>query len=113
MKLGLETFDWDFRENRLQKGIPEQDPALISQNFEEANFLFGLSGQTVHSMEQDIALGLCYFERICINIMCPNTTPITPDEHVISLFLEQLYPKYKDNHRIDILIQNTDFGVGD
>lgn len=113
MKLGLETFDRDFRETVLHKGIPEQDPSLISQNFDEANFLFGLRGQTVSSMEQDIRLGLANFERICVNVMCRNTTSIVPDEHVIALFMDRLYPNYKDNDRIDILIQNTDFGVGD
>lgn len=113
LKLGLETFDWEFREKVLHKGIPERDPQVIRQNFDEANLLFGLTGQTVESMERDITLGLFCFERICVNIMCPNTTAIAPDKHVISLFLDKLYPKYRDDWRVDILIQNTDFGVGD
>ena len=113
MKLGLETFDWDFRENVLKKGIPEQDAALISRHFDEANLLFGIKGQTRESMERDIALGLSHFERLCVNIMCRNTTSVRPDDQVISQFLEHIYPKYKDDERIDILIQNTDFGVGD
>lgn len=113
MKLGLETFDWEFRETVLKKGIPERDPEQISRSFDEANFLFGLTGQTVASMERDIILGLTYFERICLNIMCENTTSVKPDPEVISIFLRDLYPKYRENHRIDILIENTDFGVGD
>ena len=64
-------------------------------------------------MERDISLGLEFFRRICINIMCKNTTSIVPDKKVISDFMTLLYPKYKDNERIDILINNTDFGVGD
>lgn len=113
MKLGLETFDWEFREKVLKKGIPDRDARVISREFDEANFLFGIRGQTCQSMERDITLGLAYFERICINIMCRNTTDILPDAGVISLFLENLYPKYRDDGRVDILIQNTDFGVGD
>ncbi len=113
MKLGLETFDWAFREHVLKKGIPEQEPALIARGFDEANLLFGIRGQTFASMERDISLGLACFERICVNIMCPNTTPVKPDEHVISVFMDKIYPKYKDDERVDILIQNTDFGVGD
>lgn len=113
LKLGLETFDYDFRENVLKKGIPERDAALLSRHFDEANLLFGIRGQTLESMERDITLGLSCFQRLCVNIMCRNTTAIQPDEHVISLFLEHLYPKYRDDDRIDILIQNTDFGVGD
>ena len=113
MKLGLETFDYDFRENILHKGINEKNPETIAKDFDEANFLFGISGQTVESMKQDIELGLKYFERICLNIMCDNTTSILPDKSVIQAFIEQLYPIYKDNERVDILINNTDFGVGD
>ncbi len=113
MKLGLETFDYDFRENILHKGIDERNPEVIAENFDEANFLFGLSGQTAFSMERDITLGLKYFERICVNIMCENSTAVKPDKEVIADFVNQLYPKYKDDSRIDILINNTDFGVGD
>lgn len=113
MKLGLETFDYNFRELKLKKGIKEMQPEIIAENFEEANFLFGISGQNVQSMEKDIRLGLKYFDRICINIMCKNSTGIEPDNSVITDFMEHLYPVYKDNDRIDILINNTDFGVGD
>lgn len=112
MKLGLETFDWAFRENVLKKGIPDRDPETVSRCFDEANFLFGISGQTLASMERDISLGLTYFERICLNIMCENSTSVRPDSEVISLFRRELYPKYTDNDRVDILMENTDFGVG-
>lgn len=113
MKLGLETFDYNLRENILHKGIKEEKPEIISKSFDEANFLFGITGQSVNSMENDIELGLKYFERICINIMCENSTEIKPDNEVIKSFMDKIYPKYKDNDRIDILISNTDFGVGD
>lgn len=113
LKLGLETFDYEFREKTLKKGIKEADPAIISESFDEANFLFGITGQTSASMKQDISLGLKYFERICINIMCKNSTDISPDSNVISEFDRFIYPVYKDEPRIDILISNTDFGVGD
>ncbi|MCM1285807.1 MAG: hypothetical protein NC213_05465 [Acetobacter sp.] len=113
MKLGLETFDSDFRENVLKKGISEVNPEIISKNFDEANFLFGISGQTVSSMKNDIMLGLKYFERICVNIMCDNSTQIKPDKKVTADFMQKIYPEYKDNDRVDILINNTDFGVGD
>lgn len=113
MKLGLETFDYDFREQVLKKGIDEKEPARIAGNFDEANFLFGIKGQNARSMLRDIELGLEYFERICINIMCPNSTEMKPDRKVIEVFMDRLYPIYKDNDRVDILLNNTDFGVGD
>lgn len=113
MKIGLETFDYDFREKVLRKGIPRQDKAVISEHFEEANFLFGIAGQSLESMRRDIEWGLQYFERICVNIMCENTTDTAPDRQVVEEFVQKLYPQYKDNDRVDILLNNTDFGVGD
>lgn len=113
MKLGLESFDYNFREKILKKGIRERSPDIISKNFDEANLLFGIAGQSVDTMEKDIELGLKYFERLCINIMCRNSTEIQPDNAVIKAFAEEIYPKYINNNRIDILINNTDFGVGD
>ena len=112
-KLGLETFDYDMREQALRKGIKDSDPAVIADGFDEANFLFGISGQTAESMRRDIELGLNNFERICINIMCENSTAVKPDPQVIAEFMSKVYPIYKDNARVDILIQNTDFGVGE
>jgi hypothetical protein len=113
LKLGLETFDFALRERLLKKGINESQPSLIADGFDEANFLFGITGQTVDSMRRDIETGLKYFERICINIMCKNSTPIQPDCAVINSFMKALYPIYRDEQRVDILINNTDFGVGD
>ncbi|MDE6189567.1 MAG: radical SAM protein [Clostridia bacterium] len=113
LKLGLETFDYDFRETVLKKGIAEKDPLAIAKNFDEANFLFGIKGQTVESMKRDIELGLERFERICVNIMCNNSSSIKPDREVVSAFVNELYPKYVNDYRVDILIENTDFGVGE
>ena len=112
MKLGLETFDAPFREKILRKGIPDSDPAEIAREFDAANFLFGLRGQSEESMERDIRLGLQFFERICVNLMCPNTTPIQPDPQAAACFREKILPRYRDNPRVDILCENTDFGVG-
>lgn len=113
MKLGLETFDTDFRESVLKKGIAEDSPEVISREFDEANLLFGITGQTEASMRRDIELGLRYFERICINLMCENTTDVRPDRKVLDTFVTKLYPMYQENDRVDVLINNTDFGVGE
>ena len=63
-------------------------------------------------MAKDIRLGLQYFKRICSNLMVENTAPLKPDAEVIQIFMENLYPLYRDNPRVDILLNNTDFGVG-
>jgi hypothetical protein len=63
-------------------------------------------------MLKDITLSLQYFERVCVNIMVPNTKPILPEPQVIETFVREIYPLYKDDERVDILLNNTDFGVG-
>lgn len=113
MKLGLETFDYRLREDILCKGIAESNPYTIAAGFDEVNLLFGLSVQSAQSMERDITLALENFERVCVNIMCDNSTAVKPDKRVISEFMQYIYPKYIDNCRVDILVNNTDFGVGE
>lgn len=112
IKIGVETFDADFRENVLKKGINESDPAVIAKNFDEVCLLFGISGQTTQTMLRDIQLGLKHFKRVCVNIMCENSTEVKPDADVISAFKANVMPLYINDNRVDILIQNTDFGVG-
>lgn len=112
IKIGVESFDYQYREDRLKKGIDTGNPEEIRENFDEVCLLQGLEGQTEESMRQDIETGLQYFERVCVNIMVENSTRIKPDESVIRTFVENIYPVYKDNSRVDILLVNTEFGVG-
>ncbi len=112
IKTGVETFDVNYRENVLKKGFCSATPQDIAQYADEVCLLFGLTGQTEQSMLNDIETGLKYFNRVCVNIMTPNTTKIKPDESVISIFQNKVAKKYIDNSRVDILFENTDFGVG-
>lgn len=113
VKLGVETFDSGYRETLLMKGIDTDSPEEIAKYADEICLLFGLKGQTSESMQKDIKIGLQYFERICINIMAENSTKIKPDAEVIRIFRSELYDRYIDNDRVDILMENTAFGVGD
>lgn len=112
VKIGIETFDLLFRESYLAKGIDEADPKAIAQYFDECCLLQGIPAQTAPSMIADIETGLKYFERVCINIMQANATPIKPDPRVVKIFQNEVLPLYIDNDRVDILMENTAFGVG-
>ncbi len=112
MKIGVETFDGLFRESYLVKGMGQATPEEIAENFDQVCLLQGLPGQSKESMLADISIGLKYFKRVCINIMVANTMPIMPDPRVIKIFEEEIYPLYRDDPRVDILLNNTDFGVG-
>ncbi len=111
-KIGVETFDVSMREKQFVKGIDTDRPEEIAAYFEEVCLLFGIKGQTLSSMEYDVETALHYFERVCINIMVENGMPVKPDPTVIALFCRQIYPRYQDNPRVDILMENTEFGVG-
>ena len=113
IRLGLETFDYDFRENYLVKGIDEKNPKIIAEYFDEINVLQGIEGQTAESMIWDIEMGLKHFKRVYVNIMTENKMPIKPDKMVIEQFRTKVYPRFKDNDKVDILLENTDFGVGE
>ncbi|MFI3329466.1 MAG: radical SAM protein [bacterium] len=112
VKIGVETFDYYFRESYLTKGITEKNPAVIANYFDEVCLLQGIPGQNVTSMTNDIETGLKYFHRVYINIMQENAKPIKPDPKVIKLFMDNIYPKYKDNPNVDILLDDEAFGVG-
>lgn len=112
IKMGVETFDEAFRKDVFDKGMEHVLPEEIASVADEVYLLFGVTGQTLESMTEDIETGLKLFERICINIMVENSTEIHPDNNVIEMFMKNLYPKYIDNPRVDILLHNTDFGVG-
>ncbi|MBO7435230.1 radical SAM protein [bacterium] len=112
MRVGLESFDEELREGYLKKGMPGVSPEEVAGYFQEANFLVGVKGQTVDSMRRDVELGLKYFKRITLNVMCDNTTSVKPDGEVIAKFMEEIYPKYVLDDRVDILVHNTDFTVG-
>ncbi len=111
-KLGVETFDALFRECYLDKGIDETAPEKLAMLYEECCLLAGLPGQTVESMQRDIEIGLHWFERVCVNVMTPNTARIQPDPQVVDWFHREVAPHYKHNERVDMLLTNTDFGVG-
>lgn len=112
IKLGLESFDYSLREGVLKKGIKPADPKEIAKDFNEANFLIGIHSQSEEMIRRDIELGLEHFERICLNVMCDNSK-MKADKEVIKIFLDKIYPSIKDHPRIDILLENTDFGVGE
>lgn len=112
IKTGVETFDVDYRENVMKKGFGKSTPEKIRTYADEVCLLFGLTGQTENSMKNDIETGLKYFDRVCVNIMNDNTTNVKPDNSVIKVFAEKIAPNYIGNDRVDILMENTDFGVG-
>ena len=89
-------------------------PEDIAAYADEVCLLFGLTDQTEQSMRGDVETGLRFFERVCVNLMTENSTDMHPVTHgVLDIFMKNIYPAYRAiDPRVDILIENTDFGVG-
>lgn len=110
-KLGLETFDDNFRNNVLNKGIIINHPTDVSKYYDSICLMVGIKGQTKESIDKDIKYLLKYFKKGCINIWIENSTGFKRDNELVKWFKEKYY-YLESNENIEILWNNTDFGVG-
>ena len=74
--------------------------------------MVGLKGQTQNSILNDIKTAKKYFDYFSVNVFVENSTKLKRDENLIKWFVSDVYPKIKDNPKIEILLNNTDLGVG-
>ena len=110
-KLGMETFDDNFRNNILNKGIIINSPEEAAKYYDSICLMVGIKGQTKESIDRDIEILLKYFKKGCINIWIENSTSFKRDNELVDWFRKKYY--YLDeNPNIEILWNNTDFGVG-
>ncbi len=109
-KCGIESFDEDFRNNFLKKGIKFKDAKEVSEYFSTICLLVGIEGQTMDIIRKDMEESRL-FDRVCINIFVENTTDIKADAKLIIQFKEE-YGHLEMEDKYDILWNNTDFGVG-
>lgn len=110
-KCGIETFDDEFRNKYLKKGISFESPKEVANYFDTICLLVGIKGQTKEMISKDIDILLKYFNRGCINIYVDNTTAVKSDPQLIAWFKDE-YSYLEDMDNIEILWNNTDFGVG-
>ena len=111
-KIGVETFDNDFRNGYLNKCANFKTYEDVRKYFNSPCLLVGMEGQTKEMIKRDIEIVENYFERGTINVFVNNTTPVKRDEELVKWYCETF--KYlDDNPNIEVLYNNTDFGVGD
>lgn len=111
-KIGIETFDNDFRNNYLNKNAVFNDYRDVKKYFQSICLLVGIKGQTKEMVKRDIDIVLNHFDYGTVNIFTENSTPIKRDEELIQWFKEE-YKFLDDVEKIEVLYENTDFGVGD
>ena len=111
-KIGVETFDNDFRNLILNKNAKFKSPDDVKKYFESVCLLIGIKGQSKEMIRRDIDIILKDFKYATINIFVENSTNIKRDEELVKWFIEEY--SYLDNYsNIEVLYNNTDFGVGD
>lgn len=112
VKTGIESFDYDFRENILNKGIFTKDIDEIKQYFDSVCLMVGIKGQSKESICRDIKLAEENFDHYTVNVYVDNSTDIAADKDLIDWFQKEYH--YLDAiKKCDVLWLNTDFGVGD
>ena len=111
-RCGIESFDGALRE-RWNKGIsPQVTASDVAQYFDGVCLLCCTQGESSKRILHDIAIAEQHFEYASVNVFNNNTTAIKQDKTLAKWFIEELYPTLKDNPKIEVLIANTDLGVG-
>ena len=111
-RCGVETFDPELRK-RWNKGVPEGVTAEeVARYFQGVCLLCCTEGETRERIVRDIELARKHFEYFSVNVFCNNTTKIKRDQALVEWFVSEVYPTIKDDPRIEVLIDNTDLGVG-
>ena len=111
-RCGVETFDPVLRK-RWNKGIPETVAAAdIAGYFKGVCLLCGTDMEDFNHIVTDIETACENFEYLSVNLFCNNTTGVKRNEEIARRFVDEIYPLYKENPKIEILIENNDLGVG-
>ena len=111
-RCGIEAFDPELRK-RWNKGVPESVTAEeVARYFQGVCLLCCTEGETRERIVRDIELARKHFEYFSVNVFCNNTTKIKRDPELVEWFVREVYPTIKDDPRIEVLIDNTDLGVG-
>ena len=84
----------------------------VAKHFQGVCLLCCTQGESKERILEDIELARKHFEYFSINVFCNNTTPIKQDQELTAWFIKEVYPLIKEDKRIEVLIQNTDLGVG-
>ncbi|MBR4998193.1 MAG: hypothetical protein IKY84_10100 [Bacteroidaceae bacterium] len=112
-RCGIETFDGTLR-SQWKKGVPAEVTTVdVARYFQGVCLLCCTEGETRERILTDIDAARKHFEYFSINLFCNNGTSLRRDEALASWFVEEVYPTLCDAEGVEVLIGNTDLGVGD
>ena len=111
-RCGVESFDASLRSS-WAKGIPASVTAAdVAKYFKGVCLLCCTVGDSKERIIRDIATAKEHFEYFSVNLFCNNTTPVKRDEELATWFVKELYPTLKTDRQIEVLVENSDLGVG-
>ncbi len=112
-RIGIETFDDDFRINVLNKNfkINTQTLKLIKAKYHGVLLMICLKGQTKDQIINDIEFAINNFNEVTISVFVDNGTNVERDKKLVKWFVETQYEVLVKNNKIEILIDNKDLGV--
>jgi hypothetical protein len=111
-RCGVESFDGKLRElwnKGMAMSVAVED---VAKYFQGVCLLCCTEGDNRERILRDIALAEQYFEYASVNVFCENTTAVQRDDELVAWFVNDVYPTLKESKKIEILINNTDLGVG-
>ena len=111
-KIGVESFDNDFRNNFLNKNAKFKSIDELKSYFDSPCMMVGIKGQTKEMIDKDMDIVLNNFKHATINVFINNTSSVSRDEELVSWFKEK-YKFLDEKKNIEVLYNNTDFGVGE
>ena len=111
-RCGVETFDVQLR-HKWNKGMPANvKPEEIARYFQGVCLMCCTKGEDFAHIEADIETACRHFEYMSVNVFCSNTSLEMRDDEMVARFMREIYPKYNQHPKIEILVENTDLGVG-
>ena len=111
-RCGVETFDAGLRD-AWKKGIPSSvTPEDVAKYFQGVCLLCCTQGESKEHIMKDIEIAQTHFEYFSVNVFCNNSTSVKQDKELAQWFAREVYPQIKDEEGIEVLMENTDLGVG-
>ncbi len=110
-RIGAESFDIPLRES-WRKGIGDISPERIREYFDGVCLLAGIKGQSAEGIMNDARIADSLFEYYSVNLFCPNSTDTERDDELAAVFISKLAPEIRKSPKAEVLIENTDLGVG-
>lgn len=110
-RIGIETFDDEFRSRVLNKPFSTADLDDLANSFYACCLLICVQGQTKEQIVNDIKLARANFKEITLNVFIDNGTTVLRDQSLVEWFVQEIYPDLKSEPNIEILIDNKDLGV--